>query len=223
MDQATLFLKTGSEIIRCAPYAALVAERAWRELEDPDVALAILAKARHEAGSLPMVPEVFLWQQHLKGNGREPKPIGLPAPFDSLLADDWQTAADLWEKPNTPYFQAFALIGGDIESHYRAQAILETLGARATIGHVRKLMRSRFGRITHRGPRASTKANPAGLTIRQMDVLRHIEMGKSNIEIGDTLFVSAKTVDHHISAILGKLDARSRGEAVAIARAMQIL
>ena len=41
---------------------------------------------------------------------------------------------------------------------------------------------------------------------------------RASAEIAKALFVSPKTVDHHISAILDKLDARSRGEAAAMAR-----
>ncbi len=49
-------------------------------------------------------------------------------------------------------------------------------------------------------------------------MLRLIDQGRSNGQIASALFISAKTVDHHISAILDKLDAGSRGEAAAIAR-----
>jgi DNA-binding NarL/FixJ family response regulator len=66
-----------------------------------------------------------------------------------------------------------------------------------------------------RGPRPSTRENPAGLTAREVDVLRLVAAGLRNAEIAERLFVSAKTVDHHISAILRKLPARTRTEASA--------
>lgn len=68
-----------------------------------------------------------------------------------------------------------------------------------------------------RGPRPSTKGNPAGLTNRQLEVLDLMADGLGNAEIGDRLFVSPKTVEHHVSAILAKLDARTRAEAVSLA------
>lgn len=53
-----------------------------------------------------------------------------------------------------------------------------------------------------------------GLTVRQSEVLQLIEEGLSNNEIADRLFVSPRTVENHVSAILTKLDASTRQEAV---------
>jgi DNA-binding NarL/FixJ family response regulator len=69
-----------------------------------------------------------------------------------------------------------------------------------------------------RGPRATTSANPAGLTARELQILGLLADGLSNADIARRLVRSEKTVDHHISAILRKLDVRSRSEAVAVAR-----
>jgi DNA-binding NarL/FixJ family response regulator len=79
-------------------------------------------------------------------------------------------------------------------------------------------LRQRGVRSIARGPRPSTRANLAGLTRRELDVLRLIDSGLSNADIANRLGVSTKTVDHHVSAILAKFQAATRGEAAARAR-----
>ena len=71
--------------------------------------------------------------------------------------------------------------------------------------------------------RATTLANPAGLTARQVEVLRLLEDGLTNAELAERLFLSIKTVDHHVSAILTKLDVTKRRDAVRRAKEVGIL
>ena len=65
-----------------------------------------------------------------------------------------------------------------------------------------------------RGVQRSTRANPAGLTSRELDVLRLLARGLRNSEIAAELYVSPKTVDHHVSAVLRKLGVDDRRAAV---------
>ena len=69
-----------------------------------------------------------------------------------------------------------------------------------------------------RGPRATTRENPAGLTAREVEVLELLGEGLRNADIAERLFLSEKTVSHHVSAILRKLGVRTRGEASAAAQ-----
>ncbi len=59
-------------------------------------------------------------------------------------------------------------------------------------------------------PQASTRANPSGLTNRQLDVARLVARGRSNAEIAARLFISLKTTEVHVSAILAKLGVPNR-------------
>jgi DNA-binding NarL/FixJ family response regulator len=71
--------------------------------------------------------------------------------------------------------------------------------------------------------RLSTRANPANLTARELEVLGHVAQGLRNAEIAERLFLSEKTVDHHVSAILRKLNVRTRGEAGAEAVRLRLV
>jgi len=74
-----------------------------------------------------------------------------------------------------------------------------------------------------RGPRPATRANPARLTARKTEVVRLVAQGLRNGEIAERLSVTPKTVDHHVSAALSKLGARSRLEAVKEAARLGLL
>ena len=58
---------------------------------------------------------------------------------------------------------------------------------------------------------------PAGLTPRELEVLRLLADGRSDREIAAALFISRKTVGVHVSHLLAKLDVPSRGAAAAYA------
>ena len=71
--------------------------------------------------------------------------------------------------------------------------------------------------------RKVTRSNAANLTERELGVLQLLKEGMQNKEIAGRLFISAKTVDHHISSILSKLDVNSRAKAVKEAIQMAII
>ena len=84
-------------------------------------------------------------------------------------------------------------------------------------------MRSDGVKKIPRGKRLSTRSNAAQLTSRELDVLQLLQTGMQNKEIAERLFISAKTVDHHISAILQKLNVSTRAKAVNEALTLRIL
>jgi DNA-binding CsgD family transcriptional regulator len=161
------------------------------------------------AGSLAL----WLWML----GGLEEVPVGLPAPYRDLFAGRIDSAAEFWESRGVPYERAMALVCGDVSQRLQALEILETLGASAVAAKVRRELRA-DGVSVPRGRSKSTRAHRAGLTGRQAEVLGLIEEGLSNAQIADRLFVSPRTVENHVSALLAKLDSTSRSEAVDKAR-----
>ena len=131
------------------------------------------------------------------------------------MRGDWASAAAQWKERHCPYYQALALADAPDEEHLReALDIFDSLGAKPAVGFVRRRMRELGFRGTHHRPRRSTRANPAGLTAREMEILELVGLGLSNSVIAERLFLSAKTVEHHVSSILAKLDVKDRHEAV---------
>jgi DNA-binding CsgD family transcriptional regulator len=134
----------------------------------------------------------------------------------------WREAADAWRRIGCPYEEAEALADGDETAMRESLAIMTRLGAEPAADRVREKMRRAGVKRVPARPRASTRAAPAQLTRRQLEVLALVEGGLSNAEIARSLFISEKTAIHHVTAILRKLGVRTRGEAAAAARKMGI-
>jgi DNA-binding NarL/FixJ family response regulator len=100
--------------------------------------------------------------------------------------------------------------------------VLDDLQARPVAALVRARLRELGVTGIPRGRSPATRANPAGLTERQLDVLALLADGLSNAQIAARLVISRKTADHHVSAILSRLDVRTRGEAAALARKLGV-
>jgi DNA-binding NarL/FixJ family response regulator len=75
-----------------------------------------------------------------------------------------------------------------------------------------------FRRVAALAAERDGRGPPAGLTRREVQVLDLLESGLSNREIAVRLSIAVPTVKNHVHHILGKLDVRRRGEAVALAR-----
>ncbi len=115
-----------------------------------------------------------------------------------------------------------AALGGDERAARDALAALHTLGATGTARAFAR-ERARLGVPAPRGPRRSTLANAAGLTRREQEVLDRLATGASNGQIAAALHLSERTVAHHVSAVLRKLDAPNRVVAIDRARTRGLL
>lgn len=150
--------------------------------------------------------------------------FALPGPYSFEQSGDWGAAARAWCDLGAPYESARAwAMCSDEASLREALATFERLGARPMAAFVTRRMRSLGIGSIPRGPRAATRSNPRGLTAREIEVLTQLGQGWTNGEIATRLFLSPRTVEHHVSAILLKLDAASRREAVDIATTQGIL
>ena len=128
-----------------------------------------------------------------------------------------------WENTGCPYEYALTLFDGDEDDKRKALKIVQELGAERVYQKLRQSMRSEGVKKIPRGKRLSTRSNAAQLTIRELDVLKLLHTGMQNKEIAEKLFISAKTVDHHISAIFVKLNVSTRAKAVLEASTLGIL
>lgn len=145
------------------------------------------------------------------------RPDNLPEPYADELDGNYAAAARWWRSAGCPYDEAVLLARScDDESLQRALSIFTSLEAAPAAAHVRRHMRAAGHSVIPRGPRAATRADPNGLTPREAEVLALLREGLSNAAISRRMFISERTVHHHVSAVLAKLGVRSRVDVITI-------
>ena len=216
LDEAHASAHRGGHLQRVWPFAVARAEAAWLE-----------GRLHDEVGNLCDVYGLAQRLQYpwaigglgywLRVAGVVTEASGAAEPY--LLHIDGRPveAARAWARLGCVYEEALALSDSGNDDHQLAAfACFEALGAKPAARRLADRRRAK-GLVVPRGPKAATRANPAGLTDRELEVLRLIAAGCTNGDIGERLHISVKTAGHHVSHVLTKLGARSRAEAVATA------
>jgi DNA-binding NarL/FixJ family response regulator len=143
-------------------------------------------------------------------------------PYRQQLNGHWEKAAQLWTDLDCPYEAALVRLDAAEEGALReALSTFTEIGASAVARLTRQRLRALGARSIPAGPRSATRGDPLGLTRRE--VLAEICAGQTNAAIATKLFISAKTVDHHVSAVLAKLGAPNRNAAAARAAKLGLL
>lgn len=225
LDEALALAQATGELRRLAPVAAARAEARWLAAE-PELVAAETEQALAlavERGEARAAGELCAWRR--RAGVSEPTPAVVTAgPFLHELAGEPEAASKRWRQLGCPYDAALVLPESAGERALRSSLTeLQRLGARPAADRVARLLRERGVRDLSRGPRAATRKNPTGLTARELEVLQLLAEGLRNAHIAERLVLSAKTVDHHVSAILRKLQAATRIEAAVQASRLGIL
>jgi DNA-binding CsgD family transcriptional regulator/tetratricopeptide (TPR) repeat protein len=196
-----------------AAAAAALAENAWiirrpdPRLDDP---LVTGLFTREYAGRDAALAPLQRWSLRLADDAIQQVGSAQPEPAPAPANQQYEQALARWD-------------AGSTDDLLAALPLLDALDARAVAARFRARLREAGVSSVPRGQSPATRANPAGLTARQLDVLALLADGLSNAEIAARLVISPKTADHHVSAVLAKLDVRSRGGAAAVARRLGVV
>lgn len=170
-------------------------------------------------------PESHAWARRLEGERLRLAAVLGEGPDADALLEAWEDAADRFAAmPNLPEHarstarlaEMLLLVGRTSEGRTaatRARELATGLGAQPVLDLLDGLEPAEPAPVQEMG----------SLTPRELEVLTHLDRGRTNGQIADALFISRKTASVHVSNILAKLGAATRGEAVSIARQRGIL
>ncbi|WP_219471944.1 ATP-binding protein [Nonomuraea rhizosphaerae] len=210
-DEAVLSADLTGEPQQIVPVRLARAEAYWLEGR--------LDQARHEAeladdacgGCGPWERgESAVWLRRT-GSARTGTRGAVAPPYRMRLDGDLARAAQTWTDLGCPYEAALVLTDSPAEADLRRSLeLLTALNAVPAAQIVRQRLRTLGARSLPAGPRTTTRAHPYGLTRREQQILALLCARHTNAEIAAKLFISARTVAHHVSAVLAKLGAPSR-------------
>ncbi|MCW2497045.1 AAA family ATPase [Jatrophihabitans sp.] len=200
------------ELQRLLPYAAVRAEQLWltgRPLDAGSDVLAVYESAV-AAGAWMELTDLAIWLHRL-GSAVAPEADAV-GPLRGGISDPPACAARLLKLGN-PYDAALCLLSGEEAAVRSAAEILAGLGAQPALAKAQARLRELGVTRIPRGPRRATAEHELRLTARQDEVLTLVAEGLTNAQIAARLFLSERTVDHHVAAILRVLGVTSREQA----------
>jgi DNA-binding NarL/FixJ family response regulator len=222
LGEAEDLARATRELQRIGPVACALAELAW--LRDDTAGIDEATRAPYalarEVGNAWDVGELASWRW--RGGVLDDVPACAEA-HRLLITGELLAASERWRAIGDRYQVALCL-GESDDANALAEAleIAEELGAEALAPRLRRRMRA-LGLSVRRGPRPSTRVNPVGLTSRQLEILALVGTGATNAEIARMLFLTPKTVEHHVGAVFAKLQVTSRAAAVARAHELRLV
>ena len=223
LDEAMTLAEGTGEPLQIAPVRLTRAEAYWLEGRIAEAAReAELADDVPDPGDPWLAGALAVWLRRT-GSARRPR-AELAEPYQLLLNGNGEKAAQLWTDLGCPYEAALVRLDAAEEGALReALSTFTEPGAAAAARITRQRLRALGARSIPAGPRSATRGDPLGLTRREREVLAEICAGQTNAAIAAKLFISAKTVDHHVSAVLAKLGAPNRNTAAARAAKLGLL
>jgi DNA-binding CsgD family transcriptional regulator len=210
-------LPTG-ETQRILPVRLALAEAAWLDgdLDEAREQIGLLADLDSSNTRNWDYSELAVWRKRLGVSG-EP-PAFQTGPWTTELKGDLSGAAAEWQRLGLPYEAALVLLqveGAEAAAALgRAVELLDAIEARkaAVLARRRAQERGLTSALpkSRRGPYAMARRHPLGLTSSEQQVLEMMAEGRSNKDIARQLDRSPRTVEHQVSAVLGKFSARNR-------------
>jgi DNA-binding CsgD family transcriptional regulator len=236
LDEALAIALPTGEVQRIAPVVTAIAESAWLR-GDSAACLDALAQFEGQPGvgvNAWEAGEIAVWHRRA-GQSAHPVPANAARPWRLELEGDPLAAAQAWLDIGAPNKAALALLqaawtgprADAARPLLRALEIAEGIGARLAATRLRALAHEWGLRIAlparRRGPRLRSSARERGLSAREQQALAHMAQGLNDAAIASQLGVALRTAEHHVAAVLSKLAAANRADAVAIARARGLL
>ena len=197
------------------PAASALVERVWLGgIPDARVDEAAQLLRRFDGAGLEWARgDLAVWLRRLNPS-LVTDDLDVSPPHRLQLSGQLVEAAKAWEQLDAVYDQAVALVETEEPDAFRqGLALLDHLGADAVAARLRQHLRDRGVANVPARRRAATLTNAVGLTAREVEVLALLDEGLTNAELAARLYISPKTADHHVSAILSKLQVANRRDA----------